>query len=143
MTVIIPPGIHFIVQNLVRCALAPAAIYLANRVAQQVLDIHIAGWIVVLVGAFALPCVFVISVFWAAFQDDRNAKSMGAVMPPRVRSKWPAGVDLLNRLVKNKDTDYPSQVFEDWANQYGTVYNWRVLSKDRVRAPLFALIFDN
>lgn len=128
----LPPGIIFVAQNLLKFSLMPTTVYLVNYFLQHVLDVHIPKWVVILFGASILPSASLVDAFWATFNDSRNAEALGAVMPPMVKSRWPAGLDLLRRLIKYKDTDYPSQVFEDWVSQYGHVYNWRVLSKDRV-----------
>lgn len=107
----VPPGIRFIIQTLPSLFSYPLLLSLSSYAASLFLNIHIN-----LPLRFKIPIV-VLSPFatlpfknlWSIIKKRQEARAMGAVPPPVVKGSIPGNLDIVSRLVFNKD-GYPGEL---------------------------------
>ncbi|KAF9020876.1 cytochrome P450 [Hymenopellis radicata] len=57
------------------------------------------------------------------YRNERIARSLGARLAPQVRGKLPFNFDVLRTLHRAAESGYPCEVFQDFADEYGTIYD--------------------
>lgn len=84
--------------------------------------------------SFGLTVLYTVSKTWYHnLAQWRERRALGAEPIPVVKGKWPGNLDVLLEMMRDQDTNYAQQLFEDWSHEYGTLYNIRVLWDDMVR----------
>lgn len=74
----------------------------------------------------------VLKVWYTNVVNWRERRALGAKSVPVVKGKWPGNVDVMLKMVHAFHNDYVAQIFEDWSQEYGTVFNIRMLWDDMV-----------
>ena len=93
----LPPGPAYLARRLPRLLLVPLSFYFAAaRLFPQTHSVVLA-----LLSLLSLPAVFTASVLYKDYVNQRRAAALGAVLPPRIRSKWPGGFSTLKTLVRS------------------------------------------
>ena len=102
----LPPGPVYVLQNLPSIITPPATVLLVAHVLPR-FEFELPAWAVILSTFLSLPVTLTARILWKDFADERDAASHGAVLPPRVYSKWPGGISLLKETVENLKSGYP------------------------------------
>lgn len=97
----IPPGVVFIIVNAPRIALPPAIVFCGIQLSDTLFDTYIPTWLKLFLYVASFPLALACSVIYAGVRDKRQAAANGAILAPRVPSKWPGGLDLLLTSVRN------------------------------------------
>lgn len=97
----LPPGIVFVIANAPRIALSPALVFCGIRLWDTLFNVYTPIWLQASLYVASFPLVLACSVTYADIRDRRQAAMNGAILPPRVPSKWPAGLDLLLTSIQN------------------------------------------
>ncbi|KDR74361.1 hypothetical protein GALMADRAFT_250232 [Galerina marginata CBS 339.88] len=126
----LPPGPVYLLQNLPGVVGPPAITFLVAKFLPS-FEIEPPTWAVILAVILSLPVALFLKFQYKDFIDHRAAAAHGAVMPPRVRDKWPAGLGLLWKAVDNVNNGYPGDMFVEWVEQYGNTLNFRALFENR------------
>lgn len=107
----VPPGIRFIIQTLPSLFSYPLLLTLSSYAASLFLNIHtnLPLWtkipIFVLSPFAALP----FKNLWSIIKKRQEARALDAVPPPVVNGRLPGNLDIVSRLVFNKD-GYPGEL---------------------------------
>ncbi|RPD56738.1 cytochrome P450 [Lentinus tigrinus ALCF2SS1-7] len=125
----LPPGPRYVISQLPRFITPPLAVYLLSRISRSPLP----AWLLVLAYALSWPVAFVALIQWNDFSNARRARASGAVIPREVDHKYPGSIDLLREMFVLDKTRYlgESSMFE-WVEQYGPLFNFRVMFEDRI-----------
>ncbi|KAI6119971.1 cytochrome P450 [Pisolithus croceorrhizus] len=91
----IPPGFIFIAGRLPRLARLLAFAYASSRVWELVFGKPAPNWLRVSAYLLPIPLALTCSVLYTHLCDKREAARRGAVLAPRVKSRWPGGLDIL------------------------------------------------
>jgi hypothetical protein len=92
-------------------------------------------------GYLTLPCYMVfislVSFVVITYSDHvqaREAHRLGARLVPRVVSKWPGNLDILLRIMSERNSGYMQDVYMNLFHEYkSTTLNLRILWADKVR----------
>ncbi|KAG6841332.1 hypothetical protein C0991_012157 [Blastosporella zonata] len=103
----LPPGPVYLANRLPTLLLPLASVYVLNRLLRSHLDIYLPSWAVLASTVAAIPLGLLLKVSWVDFINRRHAAALGAVLPPRVKDKYPAGLGLLLGSINNLKTGYP------------------------------------
>ncbi|KAG6830203.1 hypothetical protein H0H92_001790 [Tricholoma furcatifolium] len=128
----LPPGPAYLANRLPSLVLPLISVYVAQRLLHTFLRIDLPNWAVIVSTILAIPIGLLLKVSYNDFINRRQAAALGAVLPPRVEDKYPAGLGLLIQSIKNLKTGYPGENFDDWSQKYGNTFNLRVLFEDRI-----------
>ncbi|KAF8075954.1 cytochrome P450 monooxygenase pc-3 [Lyophyllum atratum] len=126
-----PPGITYLANRLPSLLLPLIVVYVANRLLQTYLTIHLPLSVITVTAILSIPVALVLKSSYTDLDDRRRAAAQGAVLPPRIYDKWPAGIGLLLQSINNLKTGYPGENFNEWAKFYGNTFNVRILSENR------------
>lgn len=98
-----PPGLRFVVPLIPKLVLPPLCIVAFDKVLEHGFSIVLPFWAFLLSFIFSTPLAFTLSVQYAEYIKKRDAKRLGAVLPPRIKSTWPGGLDLIRGLKGDKE----------------------------------------
>ncbi|KAL4063269.1 cytochrome P450 [Scleroderma yunnanense] len=129
---VVPPGISYLARRIHCLALPPALVYLGTRV-----------WLFVFVGPlptcvkipayiFSVPIALACTVLYKDIRDMRQAALRGAVLAPRVKSRWLGGIDTLLSLTRSFGKGWIGSPFDKYCQEYGPTVNIRILFENRV-----------
>ncbi|KAF8894964.1 cytochrome P450 [Mucidula mucida] len=78
-----------------------------------------------LLAGYVLPPLSKISLsrYIDHFRDERTARSLGARLAPGVRGKLPLNYDVLMALHHASESGYSCELFQDFADEYGAIYD--------------------
>ncbi|KAH7904253.1 cytochrome P450 [Hygrophoropsis aurantiaca] len=125
----IPPGLIYFILNFHRLMLPPALAYCAIRLLHTITGISLSEGFHVPLYIASLPLAFTSTVLYAEYNDKRQAAARGAVLAPRVQSRWPGGLDILAKLVGNfKGGDMMNNEMQI----HGNTINIRTLFENRI-----------
>lgn len=103
----LPPGPSYILRQLYSLkAISYAAFIGCIRVAGGMLGIDLPLWIIVPSSIVALPAVRYAQTEFQYRKWEKKAESLGARLAPKVPSKWPAGIDLIDAMINVFKTGY-------------------------------------
>ncbi|KAH7930329.1 cytochrome P450 [Leucogyrophana mollusca] len=128
----IPPGIVYLAQTLPRFLLPAALVYCTVRLLQAVLGISIPEGLHIPAYLLSLPLAFTTRVLYTEYNDKRQAAAQGAVLAPRVHSRWPGGLDILARSVGNFKNGYMGDNMAKEIEIHGTTVIVRTLFENRI-----------
>ena len=103
----LPPGIIYLAQRLPKFLLLPVSFYLLAIA----IHVPLSTIFLILLSTLSIPITFTVSVFYTDYIDQRRAAALGAVLPPRLSSKWPGGLPLLRKMVDNFRMGKPGTVY--------------------------------
>ena len=99
----LPPGPRFLLAHLPRALVPPALVLLLARYAVPSAPL----WLALALSVLSLPLAFVANVTLLEWRDARNAKRLGAVMPPMIAHRLPGAVDLLKDMRRDNEGKFP------------------------------------
>ncbi|TFK35037.1 cytochrome P450 monooxygenase pc-3 [Crucibulum laeve] len=127
----LPPGLLYLFHNLPSVLLPPSLVFISHKIGQSHLDIVLPIWAVVVAAFLSLPFALFFKVSYANFKNARDAEAHGAVLPPQVYDPIPGSVSLLMMALENFKTGYPGDMFVEWAQKYGNIFNFKILFENR------------
>ncbi|KAI0944226.1 hypothetical protein AcW1_001983 [Taiwanofungus camphoratus] len=128
----LPPGPAYLLHSLPRLLIPPAFIYLANILCRVLLDVVVPRRLLIAACLLSFPTAAFILVRWRKYANRKEAASLGAVMPPTVKHKWPGGVDILLAVSRNFEKTFLGDWLFKWSEEYGHTYNREVLFENRL-----------
>ncbi|CDO72297.1 hypothetical protein BN946_scf184970.g149 [Trametes cinnabarina] len=128
----LPPGPRYLIAQLPNVFTPPIVVFSLTYLARSQLHISLPTWLVALAYLLSWPIAFTALVQWHDYTNARRARASGAVMPPEIAHRWPGSIDLLRRVFALDKTRYMIHSLLEWAEEYGTVYNFRVMFEDRI-----------
>ncbi|KAI6168969.1 cytochrome P450 [Pisolithus thermaeus] len=129
----IPPGFIFIAGRLPRLARLLAFAYASSRVWELVFGKPAPNWLRVSAYLLPIPLALTCSVLYTHLCDKREAARRGAVLAPRVKSRWPGGLDILLAVAwSSRKGHIGRRMFDQFCREYGPIVNVRIMFKDRV-----------
>ncbi|KAI6119962.1 cytochrome P450 [Pisolithus croceorrhizus] len=96
----IPPGFVYIATQLPRLVRVLALAYASTRLWELVFGKPAPHWLRVSAYLLPVPLAFTCNVLYTCLRDKREAARRGAVLAPRLKSRWPGGFDTLLSLVR-------------------------------------------
>lgn len=83
----------------------------------------------------AVPLIAALRIALADYRDAREAHRRGAALVPRVKGRLPGNIDVMARLVREFESGYVLQAYQDLLDEYGVkTLNMRLLWSDVVSA---------
>ncbi|RDX44127.1 cytochrome P450 monooxygenase pc-3 [Lentinus brumalis] len=128
----LPPGPRYVIKQLPNLIVPPLTVYLLSRISREHFGVALPSWLVVVAYALSWPFALVALVHWNDFVNARRARALGAVIPREVDHKYPGSVDLLKAMFVLDKTNYLGETLFRWTEQYGPVFNFRVMFEDRI-----------
>ncbi|EIN05570.1 cytochrome P450 [Punctularia strigosozonata HHB-11173 SS5] len=136
------PGLVYVLKSLRVWSAPPIALYILSRILSAV-DINVSGLLLISTCVLLPPAILLVRYHLLRWKDRRDAAAVGAILPPELKSAWPAGLGLdLMAAMKNSIVDvYPGLDtlldpaylelmqtlglnFRKWSNEYGNT--WRI-----------------
>jgi hypothetical protein len=138
----LPPGPLYLLRLLVR-NLPTVGWYAILRLVAFYRGVVVPAWLVIGMALLIQP---VATVYWRKHRRGVVAAANGAVLVPEVKG---GSFSLIRAMVKSMESGYPGEfvhvrvalsittsfagdAFLEWREQYGDIYNLRLLSKDSV-----------
>ncbi|KAG2139717.1 cytochrome P450 [Suillus clintonianus] len=125
----IPPGFIFLAQIIPRVVLPPAIAFGASNL---LIGNAIPRWLRITACLLVPPAVVYLKVLVVRYSNHRQAKKRGAVLPPIVHNRWPAGIDRLVELLDNIKHGYMGEPHEKLCQEYGHTLRLRMLFEDKI-----------
>ncbi|TFK72863.1 cytochrome P450 [Pluteus cervinus] len=145
----LPPGPTFLLRTLPRLFGPPVAVYAALRYLANYVD-AIPRWVAPISAVLIFPALFFVPVVWEDFNNERLRRVLGADPVPFVRGGGFLGLNILKMLVKQSEVLYPSNLYGDLPEKYGTFFHIRLMLQDTIVTmepshikAVLALQFDN
>ncbi|KAK0191618.1 cytochrome P450 monooxygenase pc-3 [Armillaria mellea] len=123
-----PPGIVFLAQHLPYFFFPPGVVYALLTV----FEVALPRWARFICYALSFPLSLMVQVQCMDFINNRSAKKLGAVIPPRIGDPSLGGVFSLLALIKAFKSGYPGDGLSDIFSRVGNTVNMRILFKDRI-----------
>ncbi|KAF9468760.1 cytochrome P450 [Collybia nuda] len=127
-----PPGPAFLFRNLPSICLPFGGTYVLHHFTQICLGIQLPIWAFILPLALSLPVTLTLKVLYAEYVNRKAAAIRGAVLPPQVYDKWPGGISLLMKSVRNHKEGYPGDPLLECSKLYGNTFNIKILFESRI-----------
>ncbi|KAG6329054.1 hypothetical protein ID866_10034 [Astraeus odoratus] len=127
----IPPGVVYFVRRLHHLALPPALVYVSTRIWRIILADPFPGWLKAPAYLASFPIALACSIIYTDFRDRRQAALHGAVLPPKVKSTLPGGIDTLVSISRNIRKGWIGSPFDQYCREYGPTYNLGILFENR------------
>ena len=107
----LPPGPTYLIKNLGNIVVPPLIAFAVVKATQHYREsfsirIDVPTYALVIAMVFSFPLSLFLKTWIQDWKDKREAKRHGAVLPPIVKSRWPAGLDLLLNGIKRAPTEY-------------------------------------
>ncbi|KAI6140926.1 cytochrome P450 [Pisolithus thermaeus] len=131
----IPPGFAYIATQLPRLVRVLALAYASTRVWELVFGKPAPHWLRVSAYLLPVPLALTCNVLYTCLRDKREAARRGAVLAPRLKSRWPGGFDTLLSVVRGFRNGHIGSPFDQYCQEYGPIVNIRIMFGDRVRFP--------
>ncbi|KAI6040651.1 cytochrome P450 [Pisolithus marmoratus] len=71
-------------------------------------------------------------VLYTHIRDRREAARRGAILAPRVKSRWPGGFDILLSIAREFRKGDIGSPFDQYCQEYGPIVNIRTMFEDRI-----------
>ncbi|TFK48292.1 cytochrome P450 [Heliocybe sulcata] len=123
-----PPGLVYLSSRLPYVLVPPAVLYLACRACES----QVSGGLLTLLWVLCFPVYLLVLSKWTEHRDEREAEAMGAVMPPKLAHDWPLGLDIIWKGLKRFADSYPGDNFRPVIEEYGHIFNSRILGENRI-----------
>ncbi|KAI9058872.1 cytochrome P450 monooxygenase pc-3 [Trametes sanguinea] len=128
----LPPGPRYLIAQLPNVLAPPVIIYVLAYFARAQLNLNPPAWLLAVAYILSWPVALTVRVQWHDYVNRRRARALGAVMPPAIAHRWPGSLDLLRKVFVADKTRYMTHSLLQWADEYGSVYNFRVMFEDRI-----------
>ncbi|KAI6140938.1 cytochrome P450 [Pisolithus thermaeus] len=126
----IPPGFAYVAGRLPRLVCLLTSAYASSRVWELVFGKPAPCWLWASAYLLPIPLALTCSVLYTYLRDKREAARRGAVLAPRVKSRWPGGLDIL--LAGAQRIQKGHIVLDQYCQEYGPVVNIRVMFEDQI-----------
>ncbi|PPQ95842.1 hypothetical protein CVT26_015972 [Gymnopilus dilepis] len=121
----LPPGVRYVLQAIPSFVLPSTVVYLCLKFLQHQTELKLASWLVAFLTVLAKPVSLLVNKFYTRLRDQRAAAANDAILPPTVSGN-PLAV--ISKLVESIENGYPGDVFLEWAEEYGTVFQVDLLT---------------
>ncbi|KAI0772047.1 cytochrome P450 monooxygenase pc-3 [Trametes elegans] len=121
----LPPGVPFLIRNLLVVSASPFAVYLIRRVL-AVRDVILPTWFWAAATILSGPLLYAIHVQLKFRGFHRRAAALGATLPPELKGTEFANKDLLRGIIDAFTTGYPSDVMDIGVQQCGPLFRYSV-----------------
>ncbi|KAI6099100.1 cytochrome P450 [Pisolithus sp. B1] len=128
----IPPGFAYIATQLPRLVRVLALAYASTRVWELVFGKPAPHWLRVSAYLLPVPLALTCNVLYTCLRDKREAARRGAVLAPRLKSRWPGGFDTLLSVVRGFRNGHIGSPFDQYCQEYGPIVNIRIMFGDRI-----------
>ncbi|KAG6836865.1 hypothetical protein H0H93_002108 [Arthromyces matolae] len=128
----LPPGPVYLANCLPSLLVPLFSVYGLDRLLTNHLQIHLPLWAVAVSTIASIPLGLLLKVYYNDFINHRKAHALGAVLPPRVHDKYPAGFGLLLQSLGNFKDGYPGDFLTEMDGKYGNTFNIKILFEDRI-----------
>ncbi|KAG0698023.1 cytochrome P450 monooxygenase pc-3 [Suillus ampliporus] len=125
----VPPGFIFLAQIIPRVILLPAVAFGASGF---VLGNAIPRWLRISACLLAPHAAVYLKTLVVRYSNQRQAKIRGAVLAPRVQNSWPAGIDILLKLLDDLKRGYMGEPYVKMSQEYGHTFRLRMLFEDKI-----------
>jgi hypothetical protein len=139
----LPPGPLHLFRLLLRNLPATLTWYTILRLLAFYRAVVLPAWLVIGMALLIQP---IVTVYWRKYRRGVEAAANGAALVPQVKG---GSFSLIRAMVKSMESGYPGEfvhvrvapsittssagdAFLEWREQYGDIYNLRLLSKDSV-----------
>ncbi|KAJ7689971.1 cytochrome P450 [Mycena rosella] len=126
-----PPGIIFLSKLLPGVLAPPIGTWFLKWLLDTYLDLHAPRWVFAPICLLSFPLVFASRVQYKLWTDRRAAATHGAVLPPRIPSSIPGGIDLIRSAMRDMAERYPGEPLAILSKKVGYTFSLRVLFEDR------------
>nr|AAX49400.1 cytochrome P450 monooxygenase pc-2 [Phanerodontia chrysosporium] len=117
---------------------------------QRLGSVWLPTWTIVLLSLCSVPVAHRILLWLKDWRAARKAASMGAILPPRLKGRWPGSIDLLRQLTKTFETGFLSEMLWGYMHVLGQTFEVYILwdsnyvtSDANVIKTILATDFDN
>ncbi|THH10403.1 hypothetical protein EW145_g1356 [Phellinidium pouzarii] len=132
----LPPGICFLLSGAPRLTVRTLTLALAYHASQMLLlvgyDLKLPNWLKAVLLFLSLLLTAAVNVIWSNMQNKRDARSLGAVLPPAVKGNWPGNIDTLFSALNNEKTAYTADIITHRSKELGWTFNWRLFWEDKI-----------
>ncbi|KAF9040667.1 cytochrome P450 monooxygenase pc-3 [Panaeolus papilionaceus] len=130
----IPPGPLYLLRSSPGLVVPPLAAYGLLRVIEQHLTAPLPAWLSFIAVVSAIPGLFVFQRYYKRFRDYNAASANNAFLVPAVQEEGPSifGTSLVRAIMNNLNAGYIGDVFLDWMEKYGPIYQLRLPLENRV-----------
>ncbi|KAI0369451.1 cytochrome P450 [Pilatotrama ljubarskyi] len=111
----LPPGPRYLIQQLPNLLIPPTVVYALTYLAREYLHIFPSTWLL-----------------YHDYTNAQRARGVGALMPREIEHKWPGSIDVLQRIFASDKTRYMGNSIFQWTEEYGNIFNFRVMFEDRI-----------
>ena len=101
------PGLRYLLRGLPKLCILPLGAIAFAELLQIVLGIKLSTWTSLLAMGLLLPFALTLNMQYAEYIKQRDAKQLGAVLPPRVKSTRPGSFDVLRKIKGDKENKMP------------------------------------
>ncbi|GBE87187.1 cytochrom P450 [Sparassis latifolia] len=127
-----PPGLAYLFRNLPNLLLPPAVVLVANLAVREMYGLIVPIWLFTLACIFSFPLALFVVVQWTDYVDRRDAAAHGAVLPPIVKAKLIAGLDILLEQKRTFQRKLIADMLFDFSETYGNIFIRRVFYENKV-----------
>ncbi|KAI5984812.1 cytochrome P450 [Pisolithus marmoratus] len=128
----IPPGLVHIGRQLPRLVLPLVFAYASSWAWAIVFEEPAPRWLMVSACLFPVPLAMTCGVLYTHLRDRREAARRGAILAPRVKSRWPGGFDILLSIAQEFRKGDIGSPFDQYCQEYGPIVNIRTMFEDRI-----------
>ena len=146
------PGPLYLLRISPYFAVPSTIVYACLTVAKEHLGLAIPTWLTVFTVVLARPTIFIFNRYYSRFADSRDAAANDAVIVPHVRE---SAFSIISKITQSFLEGYPcplrclhscskpnfyaflvADVMLDWTQEYGNIYQLRLLTDNRVRCSI-------
>ncbi|KAI6040657.1 cytochrome P450 [Pisolithus marmoratus] len=128
----IPPGFVYIADRLPRLVHPLVLAYASDKIWAIVFKKPSPRWLSVSVYLFSIPLAMTCTVLYTYLRDRREAARRGAILAPRVKSRWPGSLDTILSVARTFRNAHTGAPFDQYCREYGPVVNVRILFEDQI-----------
>ncbi|TFK72859.1 cytochrome P450 [Pluteus cervinus] len=127
----LPPGQIYLIRNIHRLVGPPVVVYAALHYLANYVD-SIPRWAAPIGAVLILPALLFGPVFLTDIKNERSRRALGADAIPFVRGGGFLGRKITQMLIKQVKALYPSDLYGDLPEKYGTYFHMRRMLQDVV-----------
>ncbi|KAI6039229.1 hypothetical protein EDC04DRAFT_1769474 [Pisolithus marmoratus] len=128
----IPPGLVHIGRQLPYLVFPLLLAYASSRTWTIVFKEPAPRWLMVSTYLFPIPLGITCNILHTQLCHRREAARWGAVLAPRVKSKWPGGFDILLSIAREFRKGHIGSPFDQYCQECGPIFNFRIMFEDRI-----------
>ncbi|KAF8585531.1 cytochrome P450 [Ramaria rubella] len=122
-----PPGLLYLIQIAPKLAFVPFLVFVAHR---YILPDTLPNYVWTFAYLVAIPALVVVHGILRYFKQEREIRKLGARRVPQVPARLPAGLDLLQAIMDSFADGYFGDIWEEWRQQHGPIFNIRAFWED-------------